>query len=202
MTSRDTPSPRAAMDQPRDSLSAPHAGIDAVLHRLQKPLQIDPSAFVAASATLIGDVEVGRGSSVWFAAVLRGDVGSIRIGQNSNVQDGCILHTSTDGPPCLLGDYCTVGHGAILHSCRLDNYAFVGFGARVLDGCHIASDGVLAAGAVLPPGKAVSSGELWAGNPARLLRILAPDEIERHRLVATRYVQLSRAYMQSIARPG
>lgn len=163
------------------------------LHFLAEP-RIDATAFVAANAVVVCDVEVGRDASVWFGAVLRGDVQSIRVGAGSNLQDGTIVHASTGGWPTIVGRGCTVGHGAILHSCTLHDHAFVGFGARVLDGCTVATDGALAAGAVLTPGKTVRSGELWAGNPARLLRLLQPEEIARNRSIAGRYVALAAAH--------
>jgi gamma-carbonic anhydrase len=157
--------------------------------------RIDDNAFVAVNATVLGDVRIAENASIWFGAVLRGDVQAIQIGAGSNIQDTAVVHASTGGAACIVGSGCTVGHGAILHSCTLDDYAFVGLGARVLDNAHIASDGALAAGAVLTPGKRVASGELWAGNPARLLRVLTPGEIASNRAIATRYVALARAYI-------
>lgn len=156
--------------------------------------RVAASAYLAPSATLIGDVEIGASASIWFGAVLRGDVQAIRVGAESNIQDLCVLHVSTGGAPCLVGARCTVGHAAVLHSCTLEDEAFVGFGARVLDGARVCSGGVLAAGAVLTPGKTVGPGELWAGNPARLLRLLDADELARYRGVAQRYVELAVHY--------
>jgi carbonic anhydrase/acetyltransferase-like protein (isoleucine patch superfamily) len=156
--------------------------------------RIHPDAFVAGNATVVGDAEIGAGASLWYGVVVRGDVQPIHIGAGSNLQDGVIVHGSTGGAPVRIGAGCTIGHGAIVHGCVLDNHAFVGFGARVLDGCRIASDGMLAAGAVLTPGKTIGAGELWAGNPARLLRQLQPPEIEAQRQVAERYVAIGAAH--------
>jgi gamma-carbonic anhydrase len=167
---------------------------DEVPHHFHAEPRIASSAFFASNAIVLGDVEIGRDVSIWYGAVLRGDVQAIRIGDGSNIQDGTIVHASTGGLPTLVGRSCTVGHGAILHSCTLQDHAFVGFGARVLDGCTVESDGALAAGAVLTPGKTVRSGELWAGNPARLLRLLQLEEIARQRAIALRYVALASAY--------
>lgn len=157
--------------------------------------QVAEGVFVAPSAVVIGDVEIGPGASVWYGAVIRGDVNAIRIGSQTNIQDACVVHVSTGGRPCEIGDHCTVGHAAILHSCSLANFAFVGFGAKVLDGAHIDVDGMLAAGAVLTPGKRIGPAELWVGNPAKRLRLLTVDEVGRNRAVAARYEALARAYL-------
>lgn len=166
---------------------------DVPRHFFAEP-RIDASAFIAPNATVICDVEIAARASVWFGVVMRGDVQAIRIGEGSNIQDGTIVHVSTGGAPTQVGRFCTVGHAAVLHSCTLHDHAFVGFGARVLDGSSIESDGVLAAGAVLTPGKIVRSGELWAGNPARVLRRVEPTESASYRAIAPRYVDLAQAY--------
>ena len=150
--------------------------------------------FVAPGACVIGDVEIGASSSIWFGCVVRGDVNHVRIGARSNLQDGTIVHVTHDGNPTLVGDEVTVGHGCILHACTLDDRAFVGMDATLLDGSRVETDAMLAAGALLTPGKCVPSGELWAGRPARLLRELRPGEIvafaERNAL----YVKLAAEY--------
>lgn len=163
----------------------------------QRP-RVAESAYVAPNATLVGAVEIGARASIWLGAVLRGDVQAIHVGAGSNIQDLCVLHASTGGAPCLVGSDCTVGHAAVLHSCTLEDGAFVGFGARVLDGARVCGGGVLAAGAVLTPGKTVGPGELWAGNPARLLRTLAAEEQARYREVAARYVELAARYRGAV----
>jgi len=168
------------------------------LPHLARQPRISPTAFVAPGAIVVHDVEVADNASIWFGAVLRGDVQAIRVGRGSNIQDQSVLHASTGGAPCIVGAGCTVGHAAVLHSCTLDDYAFVGFGARVLDGCRIASDGALAAGAVLTPGKRIGPSELWAGNPARLLRTLTRSESETYRNIAVRYVTLAANYLSPI----
>jgi gamma-carbonic anhydrase len=158
---------------------------------------VHKSAFIAQGVSLIGDVQIGESASIWFNCVLRGDVQRIVVGARSNIQDGCILHGTTNGSPTLVGSDVTVGHGAILHACTIEDRGFVGFGARVLDGAIVRSGGMLAAGAVLTPGKVVPSGELWAGNPAKLLRSLSEKESEAIQLSADRYVALSRRYLFS-----
>lgn len=161
-----------------------------VRERLRVGPKIHSSCFVAKTAVVVGDVVLGAGSSVWYSSVLRGDVQPIWIGSNTNIQDLTVIHGSTGGQPTVIGDSVTVGHAAILHSCKIEDFAFVGFGARVLDGSVIESDGFLAAGAVLTPGKTIRVAELWAGSPARPVRRLADDEIERNRLIAQRYCEL------------
>ncbi|WP_244222539.1 gamma carbonic anhydrase family protein [Cupriavidus lacunae] len=155
---------------------------------------VDPSAFIAQGTQVIGDVTIGAHASIWFNCVLRGDVQRISVGRRTNIQDGSILHGTTNGLPCIIGDDVTVGHGAILHACTLEDAAFVGFGARVLDGAIVRSGGMLAAGAVLSPRKVVGAGELWAGNPARLLRPLTDDERAGLGATVVRYVELAERY--------
>lgn len=156
---------------------------------------VDPAAFVAENALVLGDVSIGADSSVWFGCVLRGDVQAIRIGKRTNIQDGTVIHASTDGRPTLIGDDVTVGHAAVLHACTIESGAFVGIGARVLDGGVVMGGGMLAAGALLTPGKAVRPGELWAGSPARLLRPLTAAESENILVSTRRYVALARHYL-------
>ncbi|NPT53690.1 gamma carbonic anhydrase family protein [Paraburkholderia elongata] len=156
--------------------------------------QVDPSAYIANGTTLVGDVAIGRQSSVWYNCVLRGDVQKIVIGMRTNIQDGTVIHGTTNGLPVIIGDDVTVGHGAILHACTIEDAGFVGFGARVLDGAVVRSGGMLAAGAVLTPRKMVGAGELWAGNPARLLRTLNDEEFEGMAASAVRYVALAERY--------
>jgi len=137
---------------------------------------IDPSAWVAPSASVIGDVHIGAGSSIWFSTVVRGDDQPIRIGARSNVQDGSIVHITADNGPTHIGDDVTIGHGAIIHACTLEDWAFVGMGAIVLDGAVIGRGGMLAAGGLLTPNKRIGPHELWAGSPARLLRVMDAAE--------------------------
>src|SRR5262245_2893152 len=132
-----------------------------------KAPRVAPGAFIATGAHLIGDVEIGAGSSVWFGCVLRGDVFELRVGARTNIQDNTVVHVVSGGPGTYIGDEVTVGHGCILHACRIADRGFVGMGSVVLDEALIETDGMLAAGALLTPGKRVSSGELRAGRPRR-----------------------------------
>ncbi len=160
--------------------------------------QIDPSAFIADTAILIGDVAVGAQSSVWFHCVLRGDTNHIRIGARSNVQDGTIVHVNATSHPTLIGDDVTIGHAAIIHACTLHNRAFVGMGATVLDGAVIEEGGVLAAGSLLTPGKRIGAGELWQGSPARLNRVMSAEDRHRFGQTARHYVELAARYGRKI----
>jgi gamma-carbonic anhydrase len=166
------------------------------------PLVAD-SAFVASGCQIIGDVEIGDQSSVWYNCVLRGDVNRIRIGARSNIQDGTVIHVDSprgggDGLPTIIGDDVLIGHMVMLHGSILHDRAFVGLGSIVMDGCTIESDGMLAAGSMLTPGKTIGAGELWIGRPAKKLRDMRVGEIARNRLGAAHYVQLAAAHKAAI----
>jgi carbonic anhydrase/acetyltransferase-like protein (isoleucine patch superfamily) len=158
---------------------------------------VDDAAFVAHNAMVIGDVNIASDASVWFGCVLRGDVQGIDVGARSNLQDGVVVHASTGGPRTVIGAEVTVGHAAVLHGCLLEDGAFVGIGAIVLDRAVVGKGGILAAGAVLTPGKIVGQGELWAGNPAKFLRLLSDAEREGICANASRYVELAHHYRRS-----
>ncbi|MCC7282306.1 MAG: gamma carbonic anhydrase family protein [Acetobacteraceae bacterium] len=155
--------------------------------------RIAPSAFIAPTAAVIGDVTVGEESGIWFHCVLRGDTAAITIGARSNIQDGTIIHVNPD-MPTVIGDDVTVGHAAIVHACTLHDRAFVAMGATVLDGAVIEAGGMLAAGALLTPGKRIGPGELWAGAPAKLMRVLSEEDRARFARTAVSYVGLGRAH--------
>lgn len=156
-------------------------------------------AFVAPNATVIGDTTVGAGSSIWFGCVLRGDVNSIRVGAGTNIQDGSIVHVTRARFATQIGSGVTVGHLALIHGCVLEDNCFVGMQATVMDGCVIASEGMLAAGALLTPGKRIGQGELWAGRPAKLMRRLEPDEIRNIQETAAHYARLAATYREQFA---
>jgi carbonic anhydrase/acetyltransferase-like protein (isoleucine patch superfamily) len=156
--------------------------------------KIDPTAFIAPTAILIGDVTVGEGSSVWFHCVLRGDTNHIRIGARSNIQDGTIIHVNAGSFPTEIGDDVTVGHAAIIHACTLKNRAFVGMGATVLDGAVIEEGGMLGACALLTPGKRIGPNELWTGAPAKLNRVMSPEERAKFDQTAIHYAELATRY--------
>jgi carbonic anhydrase/acetyltransferase-like protein (isoleucine patch superfamily) len=158
---------------------------------------IASDVWVAPTASLIGDVEIGPESSVWFGCVIRGDVERIRIGARTNVQDRTVIHVTRDRFATTIGDEVTIGHAAIVHGCTLHDRAFVGMAATVMDGATIESDAMLAAGALLPPGRTLPSGELWAGTPARLVRELRADELEAHAEQNRLYVELGGEYLKA-----
>ncbi len=144
-----------------------------------KSPRIDPTAFIAPTAAVIGEVDIGAESSIWFHCVLRGDSNFIRIGARCNIQDGTIIHVNAGQYPTIIGDDVTVGHAAIVHACTLHNRAFVAMGSTVLDGAVIEEGGVLAAGSLLTPGKRIGRYELWQGSPAKLVRVLDAEEWSR-----------------------
>lgn len=156
--------------------------------------QIAPTAFVAPGCRILGNVVLGEDVSIWYNCVIRADVNHVRIGARTNIQDGSTIHCDgaqgdDPGYPTLIGEDCLVGHMVLLHGCTLEDRAFVGMGAIVLNGAIIESDGMLAAGAMLTSGKVIKSGQLWAGRPAKYLRDLTPEEMASNRLGVTSYVQ-------------
>lgn len=154
--------------------------------------QIDPQAYVDPSAQVLGQVEIGPLSSIWPGVVLRGDENLIRIGRETNIQDGTICHMQYE-VPLVIGDRVTIGHGAIVHACTIGNDVRIGMGAIVLDGAVIEDGAQVGAGAVVSPGKRVHSGELWLGVPARRVRELSAEEQEEIRENGRTYVALWQA---------
>ena len=165
---------------------------------------IADTAFVAPGARLIGNVEIGAQSSIWYNCVLRGDVNAIRIGARTNIQDGSIIHVDSPKPgreaghPTIIGDDVLIGHLAMVHGCVLHDRAFVGLGAIVMDGCEIESGAMLAAGAMLTPGRRIPAGQLWAGRPAKYVRDLTAAELEAQAEGVAHYVALARAHRQAL----
>lgn len=153
------------------------------------------SAFIAPNATLVGDVEIGANASIWFGVILRGDGPGIRIGENSNLQDGTVVHVAARGLMAVVGRDVSVGHMALLHACEVQDGAFIGMHSTILDGAVVEGGAMVAAGAVVTPGKIVRRGELWAGNPAQKLRGLTEKDTETFKWVVAHYVKLSRAYL-------
>jgi carbonic anhydrase/acetyltransferase-like protein (isoleucine patch superfamily) len=170
--------------------------------------RVDPAAFVAPGATLIGDVEIGAEASVWYHCVLRGDMNRIRIGARSNLQDGSVIHVDPPRPgapdigyPCLIGEEVLIGHMAMVHGCILHDRAFVGLGAIVMDGCVIEGDAMLAAGALLAPGRRIPAGQLWAGRPAKHVRDLSEADLAGMREGVAHYVALARLHREALGGP-
>lgn len=160
---------------------------------------IAPDVFVAPNAAVIGDTEIGARSSIWFGVTLRGDVNSIRIGSDTNIQDGSVVHVTRARFSTVIGSGVTIGHLALVHGCTLEDNCFVGMQSTVMDGCVIESEGMLAAGALLTPGKRIGAGELWAGRPAKLMRRLNADELRNISETAAHYARLGGAYRAQLA---
>jgi carbonic anhydrase/acetyltransferase-like protein (isoleucine patch superfamily) len=162
----------------------------------EKRPQVDPSAFIAPGAAVVGDVEIGPRASVWFNAVLRGDSSRISLGADTNVQDGAVLHTD-QGSPCLVGEGCTIGHNAIVHGCSIERGCLVGMGAIVLSGVRIGEESIVAAGALVAEGRAYPARSLLVGAPARRLRELTDDDVERLIRPGVRhYLEFAQAYSE------
>lgn len=156
-------------------------------------VRVDPSAFVAPGALLLGRVTVAADASVWYQCVLRGDIEPIEIGAGSNVQDGSVLHTDP-GHPALVGARVTIGHRAVVHGARLEDGCLVGMGAIVLTGASVGAGALVAAGAVVREGFAVPAGMLAAGVPAKILRPLTPEEAGRVARNSESYVLAARRH--------
>ena len=155
---------------------------------------IDATAYVHSSAYVVGDVHIGPYSSVWFHAVVRGDVHHIRIGARTNIQDNATLHVTRERHATLLGDDVTVGHNAVLHGCTIGNRCLIGIGAIVLDRCVIGDDCLIGAGAVVTPGTTIAPGHLVLGSPARGVRPLSDAERDELRHAAARYLDTAARY--------
>ncbi len=162
--------------------------------------RLAPDVFVAHGASVIGDVEIGEGSSVWFNAVIRGDDFPIRIGKRVNVQDGTVIHVHSRFQGTFIGDDVTIGHMALLHACNIESGAFVGMGSIVLDTSTIESGAMLAAGSMLTPGKTVKSGELWAGRPAKFMRNITEEELDGFRWSFESYAERAQEYRTEFAK--
>jgi carbonic anhydrase/acetyltransferase-like protein (isoleucine patch superfamily) len=154
---------------------------------------VPPSAFLAGGAYLIGDVTLGEDASVWFTAVLRGDINSITVGARTNIQDGAVVHV-THELPAVIGNDVTVGHRAIVHACTVGDGSLVGMGSVVLDGAVIGPSCLIAAGAVVLQGARIPAGSLVAGVPGRVLRPLTEEEKRQLLDSALHYVEYARAF--------
>lgn len=156
--------------------------------------RLHPSVFIAEGAHIIGDVEIGEDSSVWYNSVLRGDVNAIRVGRRSNVQDLTMVHVHRGRHPCIVGDDVTVGHHVVLHGCHVGSRVLVGIGAVLLDGVVIEDDSFIAAGTLLTPGTVVPAGSMVMGAPGKVKRPLTTDERAFLLTSAAGYVLNARAH--------
>jgi carbonic anhydrase/acetyltransferase-like protein (isoleucine patch superfamily) len=161
--------------------------------------QIDPSVFIAPDAVVIGDVHIGKNSSIWFQTIIRGDVHSIRIGENCNIQDMSLIHVTKDKFSTQIGNHVSIGHRVTLHGCTLQDNSFVGIGATVMDGAIVEEFGFVAAGALVTPGKIVPSGMMAMGAPAKIVREITPQEREMILRTSQNYSQYKEMYKSTVS---
>jgi carbonic anhydrase/acetyltransferase-like protein (isoleucine patch superfamily) len=157
--------------------------------------RIAANAFVDESAQVVGDVEVGDESGIWMCAVIRGDVNTIRIGRRSNIQDGTIVHAMTGTHQTTIGDNVTIGHAAVIHGCTIEDQCLIGMGAILLNGAHIGTCSIVAAGTLVVENMKVPPKSLVMGSPGKVKRLLTHAEIADVQLYADRYVQYRLDYM-------
>jgi carbonic anhydrase/acetyltransferase-like protein (isoleucine patch superfamily) len=157
--------------------------------------RVHPTAYIDDSAQVIGDVDIGEDSSVWMAVVIRGDVNRIRIGRRSNVQDGTIVHVMRDTHATLVGDNVTIGHAAVIHGCTIDDQCLIGMGAILLNGVHIGSGSIVAAGTLLAEGAEIPPRSLVMGTPGKVKRATSDAELASIQMYADRYVTYRLDYM-------
>lgn len=161
--------------------------------------RIHPDAWVAPTAVIIGDVEIGAFSSVWDYSVLRGDVAPIRVGERSNIQDGTVVHVASEELagrpiPTLIGDDITIGHMVLLHACTLEDGCFIGMRSVIMDEAHIEAQAMVGAAALIPPRKRVGAKSLWLGSPARYVQDLSADQLAMNRKNTEHYLALAQAH--------
>lgn len=165
-------------------------------YRQHNPV-ISEEAFIAETAVIIGDVVVGRGSNIWYGCVLRGDMNEIRVGEDTNIQDGTVVHVDSKTYGTYIGDRVTIGHMALIHACTLENDSMVGMRATVMDGAVVEPGALVAAGSLVTPGKRIPAGELWAGSPARRVRKMTPGDTDMLDYIWPRYRDLGQEYAQA-----
>lgn len=165
--------------------------------RLKKFLSKKPSypdsAYIAESAILVGDVTLGEFSSVWYNCVLRADINFIKIGEFSNIQDSVVGHLSNDFP-LIVGDFVTIGHGAVIHACEIEDECLIGMNATVLDGAAIGKNSIIAAGTVVPSGMSIPAGSLVAGVPGKIKKSLSENKRKSIKGWAEKYIEVAKAH--------
>ena len=157
-----------------------------------EPRKTDDDAMIAEGATVVGDVRLAKGVNIWYGAVLRGDMGPITVGEDTNIQDGAILHEET-----VVGKGCTIGHGAIVHGCTVGDNTLIGMGAIVLNGAKIGSDCIVGAGALVTGKMDAPDGSMILGSPAKVVRPLKPEEIESNRASMEEYLEAAAQYRKA-----
>ncbi|HCU25938.1 MAG TPA: gamma carbonic anhydrase family protein [Deltaproteobacteria bacterium] len=168
-----------------------------MLHPYQdKWPQLGEEVFLAEGSQVIGDVEIGDGSSIWFNTVLRGDVFPIRIGKKTNIQDNSVIHVTVGMHSAVIEDEVTVGHRVILHGCRVKRRALIGMGSVLLDGAEIGEESLIGAGSLVTPGTVIPPRSLALGSPCRVIRPLREEEIQKLLVSAEHYCELARSYLR------
>lgn len=168
---------------------------------LGKKPTLGNQVFIAPGAQVLGDVHLGDASSVWFNTVLRADINRIVVGHHTNIQDNSVLHLSDDYP-CVLGNYVTVGHRAIVHACAVGDEVLVGMGSIILDGAVIGAQSLIGAGALVTQGMQVPPGSLVLGSPGKVVRQLTDREKQRNRDIAHKYVRMAAHYLKTRQQPS
>ncbi|HYE95687.1 MAG TPA: gamma carbonic anhydrase family protein [Rubricoccaceae bacterium] len=158
--------------------------------------RLDATNYVAPTAAVVGDVTLGEGASIWFGASLRGDVHWIEVGAQSNVQDNATVHVSRGTHPCLIKERVTIGHNAVVHGCTIEDECLIGIGAVVLDGAVVGAGSLVGAGALVTPNTLIPPRSMVLGAPARVVRALTDEEVERNRANAVHYVRMGRLYLR------
>jgi len=156
--------------------------------------KVDPAAFIVENAMIIGDVEIGPGTNIWFQSIVRGDTNYIRIGSRCNIQDACVLHVGKDHHPVVLEDNVVLGHRVVAHGCRIGRGALISIGAVVLDGAEVGEESIVGAGSVVSPGSVIPPRTLAMGTPARVVRTLEDRDIQKIRGIAEEYLELMELY--------
>lgn len=162
-----------------------------------RSVEAHPDSWIAPSADVIGSVRLDAGASIWFGAVLRGDNELIHIGENSNVQDGTVIHTDI-GYPLTLGKGVTIGHNVMLHGCTVDDYSLIGINAVILNGAKIGKYCLIGANSLIPEGKEIPDGSLVMGSPGKIVRQLTPEQMKGLEASATHYVQNAQRYKKDL----
>jgi len=156
--------------------------------------KVDPHAFIERTALVIGDVEIGARTSVWFYGIVRGDENYIRIGERTNIQDSAVVHVTHETAPAFIGSETTVGHRAVIHGCRVGDHSLIGMGAVILDGASVGNNCIIGAGSVVPPGMGVPDGKLAMGVPAKIIRELTNDDEKLINDSLEQYLKLPEEY--------
>ena len=171
-------------------------GLSGIADRLHLGPRIHPTAWIAPTATVIGDVSLGENASVWYGAVLRGDINRIVIGPRTNIQDNTVVHLSDDFP-VMVGELVTIGHSAIIHACAIADEVLIGMGATILDGAEIGARSIIGANALVPLGLKIPPGSLVYGSPARVVRQLSPNEQSTIKKWALKYIEVAKNFRQA-----